>query len=166
MCYRYAVPAGQKTFAAGIRKWSKHLTDLPTPKFETIDWIQRWRVILMDIYSHLWLTDESVRAALIAIGPRPFKLHCAKPWGYVPSDPDTSTLHHTAARADLISDILIDVGICATSDKLTPCTWLTPRHSRPGTQDAARSLAELRAPGSEINTGGSVGSSFALTAAA
>ena len=31
MCYWYAVAAGQKTFATGIRKWSKHLTDLPTP---------------------------------------------------------------------------------------------------------------------------------------
>ena len=95
----------------------------------------------MDIYSHLCLTDESVRAALIATGPQPFKLHCAKPWGYVPSDPDTSTVHHTAARADLISDILIDVRIRATLDTLTPCTWLTPRHSRPGTRNAARSLA-------------------------
>ena len=113
MCYRYA-----KTFATGIRKWSKHLTDFPTPKFETIDWLQRWRVILSDIC----LTDESVRAALIATGPRPFKLHCAKPWGYVSSDPDTSTLHHTAARTHLISDILIDARIRATSDKLTPCT--------------------------------------------
>ena len=34
MCYRYAVAAGQQTFATGIRKWSKHF---PTPKFKTID---------------------------------------------------------------------------------------------------------------------------------
>ena len=53
MCYRYAVAAGQKTFATGITKWSKHLTDFPTPKCETIDWIQQWQMILMDIYSHL-----------------------------------------------------------------------------------------------------------------
>ena len=116
MCYRYAVAAGQKTFATGIRKWSKHLTDFPTHKFETIDCIQQWCMILMDIYSHLCLMDESVRAALIANGPRPFKLDCVKPWGYVPSDPDTSTLHHTAACADLISDILIDIRVCATSN--------------------------------------------------
>ena len=58
-------------------------------------------MILLDIYSHFCLTDESVRAALIATGPRPFKLHCLKPWGCVPSDPDTITLHHTAARADI-----------------------------------------------------------------
>ena len=41
MCYRYAVAAGQKTFATGIRKWSKHLTDFPTPKFKTINWEQQ-----------------------------------------------------------------------------------------------------------------------------
>ena len=31
ICYRYAVAVGPKTFATGIRKWSKHLTDFPTP---------------------------------------------------------------------------------------------------------------------------------------
>ena len=54
MCYRYAVAAGQKTFAMGIWKWSKHLTDFPTPKFKTIDGQQQWRAVLMDIYSHHW----------------------------------------------------------------------------------------------------------------
>ena len=56
MCYRYVVAAGQKTFATGIRKWSKHLTEFPTPKFKIIDWIQQWQVILMDIYGHLCLS--------------------------------------------------------------------------------------------------------------
>ena len=124
MCYRYSVASGQKTFATGIIKWSKHLTDFPTPKFKNIDWIQQWRVILMDIYGHLCLTDESFRDALIATGPRPFRLQCAQPWGYVPSDPDTSVLHHLAVRADLISDILIEVRVCATSNTLTPVSWL------------------------------------------
>ena len=95
-CYRYAIAAGQKTFATGIRKWSKHLTDFPTPKFKTIDWMQQWQVILMDIYN-LCLADVSIKAALISTGPRPFKLHCLKPWDIIPSDPDTSTLHHTGA---------------------------------------------------------------------
>ena len=99
MCYRYAVAAGQRIFATGITKWSKYLTDFPTTKFETIDRIQQWHDILLDIYSHLYLTDESVRAALIATGPRPFKLRCAKPWGYVPSDPDT-TLARFITRPD------------------------------------------------------------------
>ena len=53
-------------------------------------------------------------------------------------------LHHTAARADLISDILIDVRIRATSDKLTPCTWLTAE---------CGPFIGCRAPGSEIKTG-------------
>ena len=59
MCYRHAVVAGQKTFATGIRKWSKHLMDFPTPKFKTIDWQRQWISVLMDIYSHLCLTDVS-----------------------------------------------------------------------------------------------------------
>ena len=74
MCYRYAVAAGQKTFATGIRKWSKHLTEFPRPKFKTIDWQQQWRAVLMDIYSHLCLTDVSVKTALIQSGPRPLTL--------------------------------------------------------------------------------------------
>ena len=135
MCYRYAVAAGQKTFATGIRKWSKHLTDFPKPKFMSIDWIQQWQAVLMDIYSHLCLTDVSVKTALINTGPRPFKLNCLKPWGCVPNDPATST------RADIISDILIDVRVCATSGMLTLCTWLAPRPFRPGMRNAAHSLA-------------------------
>ena len=38
MCYRYAVLQGLKTFANGIRKWVKHLTDFPTPRFPKPDW--------------------------------------------------------------------------------------------------------------------------------
>ena len=41
MCYRYAIINGQRTFATGIRKWSKHLTDFPTPKFTTNECIQQ-----------------------------------------------------------------------------------------------------------------------------
>ena len=106
MYYRYAVAAGQKTFATGIRKWSKHLTDFPTPKFKTIDWEQQWRAVLLDIYSHLCFADVSIKTALIQSGPRPFKLHCAKPWGYI--YPMTLTL------SVAFSLILI---VLATSDK-------------------------------------------------
>ena len=56
----------------------------------------------MDIYSHLCLTDVSVKTALIQSGPRPFKLHCSKPWGDIPNDPDTGSL------ANIVIDILID----------------------------------------------------------
>ena len=62
MCYRYAIVNGQKTFATGIRKWSKHLTDFPTPKFTTLDCVQQWQSLLVDIYSHLCLTIKYVLA--------------------------------------------------------------------------------------------------------
>ena len=42
MCYRYAIANDQKTFATGIRTWSKHLTEFPTPKFTTLDCAQQW----------------------------------------------------------------------------------------------------------------------------
>ena len=32
MCYRYAIINNEKTFATGIRKWSRPLKDFPTPK--------------------------------------------------------------------------------------------------------------------------------------
>ena len=105
MCYRYAVAAGQ-------------MTDFPTPKFKTIAWEQQWRAVLMDVYSHLCLTDVSAKT-VIQSGPRPFKLHCAKLWGYIPNDPDTGL------RASIVSDILIDTCVLATSDKLTSCIWLS-----------------------------------------
>ena len=46
MCYRYAIANGQKTFATGIHKWSRHLTDFPTPKFASPDCVQQWHSIL------------------------------------------------------------------------------------------------------------------------
>ena len=118
MCYRYAIANGQRTFATGIRKWSKHLVDFPTPKFVTSDSIQQWRGILMDIYNHLCLTDESLKTNLIANGPRPFRLQCA----------------------NLISDILIEVRVCAASNTFTPSGWLGLKQFRPGTRGAVCSL--------------------------
>ena len=67
MCYRHAVVAGQKTFATGIKKWSKHLMDFPTTK--TVDWQRQWRSMLMDIYGHLCLTDVAFKTALKQSGP-------------------------------------------------------------------------------------------------
>ena len=129
MCYRYAIANGQRTFATGIRKWFKDLVDFPTPKFVTNNKIQQWREILTDIYSHLCMTDESFKSALIDTRSRPITLQCAQPWGYVPIDPDTSELHHTAPRADVISDILIQVRVDALSNKLIACRWLRPQIS-------------------------------------
>ena len=137
MCYRYAIVNGQKTFATGIRKWSRHLTDFPTPKFTTLDCVQHWQSLLMDIYSHLCLTGTTIKSALIDTGPRPLTLKCLSPWGYVLDDPDIRS------RADIISEVLVNVRVLATADRLTPCRWLErPCASRPGTRQARRSLAE------------------------
>ena len=35
LCYRYAIINNQKTFATGIRKWSRVLVDFPIPKFKS-----------------------------------------------------------------------------------------------------------------------------------
>ena len=132
MCCRHAVVAGQKTFATGIRKWSKHFVDFPTPKFKTLDYQQQWRTLLMDIYGHLCLTDMAFKTALIQTGPRPFTLHCSRLWGDVHSDGDTGS------RANAMSDILIDTRVRATTGRLTPCSWLIPGYSRRGLRNAPR----------------------------
>ena len=137
MCYRYAIANGQKIFATGIRKWSRHLNDFPTPKFTTPDCIQQWLSILTDIYTYLCVTDMAFKSVLLDTGPHPFTLQCLSPWGSVPSDPDT------CPRTDLVSDVLINVRVLACSDRLTASRWLSVhRHSRPGVRNAHRSLAE------------------------
>ena len=118
MCYRYAIVNGQGTFATGIRKWSRHLTEFPTPKFTTFDCVQQWHSILVGIYTHLCLTDTAIKSVLIDTGPRPFTLNCLSPWGYVLADPDIYP------RADIISDVLVNVRVLAAADILTPDSWL------------------------------------------
>ena len=131
MCYRFAIANGQKTFATGLQKWSRHLTDFPTPKFMTPDCVQQWLSILTDIYSHLCVTDMAFKSVLINTGPRPFTLQCKSPWGSVLLDPDA------CPRADLISVVLVKVCISACGDRLAACQWMSvPQHSRPGTRNA------------------------------
>ena len=83
-------------------RWTEHFCKGNKKVVQPLDWFshtsiqdnwleQQWRAALMDIYSHLCITDVSVKTALIQSGPRPFKLCCSKPWGYVPNDPDTSS---------------------------------------------------------------------------
>ena len=60
MCYRYAIANGQNTFATGIRMWTKHLVDFPTPKFVTGSTMQQWREILINIYLQPPLYDGRV----------------------------------------------------------------------------------------------------------
>ena len=142
MCYRYAIANGQRTFATGIRKWSRRLDDFPAPwiapysGFKTLDCTQQWLSILTDIYTYLCVTDMAFKYTLVNTGPHPFTLQCLSPWGSVPSDPDT------CPHADLVSDVLINVRVLASTDRLTASRWLPlHRHSRHSTRNARRSLA-------------------------
>ena len=91
LCYRYAIINNQKTFATGIRKWSRTLADFPRPKFKTDTEVQQWREILTEIYTYLCVTDERIRSALIQSGPRPFTVECKSPWGLDREYPATTT---------------------------------------------------------------------------
>ena len=124
MCYCYAIVNDQRTFATVIRKWSRHLTDFPTPKFTTRDCVQQWHSILVDIDSNLCFTDTVFKSVLIDTGPRPFTLKCLSPWGHVSADPNIYP------RTDIISDVLVYVRILAAADRLTPVSWLKPTDSR------------------------------------
>ena len=106
LCYRYAIINNQKTFATGVRK---------CPKFKSNTEIQQWREILTEIYTYLCTTDERIRSALVETGPRPFTLECRSPWGLDMQHPDT------APHRCLISDVLVDVRVAISSDKLTRC---------------------------------------------
>ena len=121
LCYRYAIANDQRTFATGIRKWSRQLVDFPTPKFTTTNETQQWFEILTDIYTYLCTIDETIRSELINTGPHPFTLQCRSPWGYVLHDPDISP------RTDLISDVLIGVRVLASSDRLAESRWLSTK---------------------------------------
>ena len=116
LCYRYTIINNQKTFATGIRKWSRTLVDFPSPKFKTDTEIEHWREILTEIYTYLCVTDDGIRSALVHSGPRPFTLACKSPWGL---DTVTATPHRC-----LISDVLVDLRVAASSARLTACSWL------------------------------------------
>ena len=118
LCCRYAIVNDQKTFATGIRKWSRRLVDFPSPKFTSTTETQQWLEILAEIYTYLCTTDERIRSALIDTGPRPFTLECRSPWGHVLNDPDTSP------HRCLVSDVLIGVRVAIASNTLTACRWL------------------------------------------
>ena len=129
MCYRYAIVNDQRTFATGIRKWSRHLTDFPTPKFTTRDCVQQWHSILVDIYSNLCF-----KSVLIDTGPWPFTLKCLSPWGHVSADPNIYPC------TDIICDVLVYLRVLAAADRLTPISWLKPTDSRRVTRRAVVSV--------------------------
>ena len=90
LCYRYAIANNQKTFATGIRKWSRRLVDFPTQKFTTTTETQQWLEILADIYTYLCTIDETIRSALINTGASPVHTSMQVAMGICTNDPDTS----------------------------------------------------------------------------
>ena len=84
--------------------------------------VQQWREILTEIYTYLCVTDAGIRSTLIQSGPRPFTVECKSPWGLDREYPATTTT--TPPHRCLISDVLVDVRVAASSDKLKACTWL------------------------------------------
>ena len=90
--------------------------DFPEPKFKTDTEIEQWRVILTETYTYLCVTSDEIRSALVHSGPRPFTVACRLPWGQ-----DTGT---DAPRRCLFSDVLVDLRVAASSDRLAACTWL------------------------------------------
>ena len=119
-----------KSFATSVRKWSRHLTDFPTDRFQTHDWQVQCRSVLKEIYSHLCLTDVSVKTALVDTGPRPFVLQCSTPWGGLYDIP--------GVRGSLVSEILIEACVDLAAGRLTSAEWLQPTAMRGGLRNAAR----------------------------
>ena len=122
MCFRYAVLHGLRLFATSVRKWTRHLTDFPTSRFQTPDWQAECRTVLTEIYSHLCLSDMAVKTALIDTGPRPFCLQCSTPWGGLC---DTAS---AISRGNLINDILIDTHAQLTAGKIEISSMACPRN--------------------------------------
>ena len=119
MCFRYAVLHG-------------HLTDFPTSRFQTPDWQAECRTVLTEIYSHLCLSDMTVKTALIDTGPRPFCLQCSTPWGGLCDEASA------ISRGNLINDILIDTHVQLAAGKLRSAAWLVPETTRGGLRDTRR----------------------------
>ena len=112
MCYRYAMIHDLKSFATSIRKWSRHLTDFPTTRFQMPDWQVQCHAVLTEIYSHLCLTDMSFKTALSDTGPRPINRQCSAPWGGLWYTPGASVC------GTLVSDILIEARVRLAAGRL------------------------------------------------
>ena len=132
MCFPYAVLHGLRLFATSVRKWTRHLTDFPTSRFQTPDWQLECRTVLTEIYSHLCLSDMAVETALIDTGPRPFCLKCSAQWGALCNATDA------VSRGNLINDVLIDTRAHLTPGKLRSAAWLVPETTRGGLSNTRR----------------------------
>ena len=120
MCFRYAVLHGLHLFATSVRKWTRHLTEFPTGRFQTPGWQTARRTVLGEMYCHLCLSDKAVSAALIDSGPRPFCLQCQAPWGGLYD----ATID--ASHGDMINNILIDTCVQLNAGTLESAKWLVP----------------------------------------
>ena len=88
----------------------------PTPKFSTTTEIEQWKIILEEIYAYLCINDSELRSTLVQSGPRPFSVIARSPWG-----PATDT---ATPQRGLLNDILIDLRVAASHDRLKANTWL------------------------------------------
>ena len=125
MCFRYAVLHGLRLFPTSVRKWTRHLTEFPTGRFQTPGWQTACRAVLAEIYSHLCLSDKAVSTALIDTGPSPFCLQCQAPWGGGLYDATINTSH-----GDMINDVLIDTRVQLSAGTLESVKWLVPESTR------------------------------------
>ena len=132
MCFRYAVLHGLRLFATSVRKWTRHLTDFPTSRFQTPDWQAECRTVLTEIYSHLCLSDMALKTSLIDTGPRPFCLQCSTPWGGLCDEASA------ISRGNLINDILIDTHVQLAAGKLRSAAWLVPETTSGRLRDTRR----------------------------
>ena len=123
MCFHYAVLHGLRLFATSVRKWTRHLTDFPTP-----EWLVECRTVLTEIYSHLCLSDMAVKTTLIDTGPQPFCLQCSAPWGALYDATDANS------RGNLISDTRVHL----TAGKLRSAAWLVPETTCGGLRNTRR----------------------------
>ena len=90
--------------------------DFPRPKFSMNTEIEQWKSILMEIYAYLCTSDSEIRSTLVRSGPRPFTVAARLPWG-----PATGT---ATPQRGLLNDILVDLRVAATHDRLKANTWL------------------------------------------
>ena len=129
MCFRYAVLNDLKLFATSVRKWSRHLIDFPTDRFNTRDCQVQCQSVLKEIYGHLCITDVAVKNALTDSGPRPFVLQCSTSWG---GFCDTVNVHRT-----IVDNALIETRVDLAAGRLTAAEWLQPISKRGGLRNAA-----------------------------
>ena len=88
----------------------------PHAEVSTTTEIEQWKVILAEIYAYLCISDSELRSTLVQSGPRPFTVLAKSPWG--------PTTDAASPQRGLLNDILIDLRVAASHDRLKANTWL------------------------------------------